>query len=97
MAFAAAKTRLCRKCFCANLRPRLLLEDLQSRGLFEETFVVCMGEFDRTPQINAQAGRDHWSRAQSIVFAGAGIRAGSVMDEPTAAPSRRKTPSHRPT
>src|SRR5207247_10104593 len=38
-----------------------LLEDLEQRGLLEETLVVCLGEFGRTPRINGQAGRDHWA------------------------------------
>lgn len=55
-----------------------LLSDLDQRGLLEDTLVVCMGEFGRSPQINQHGGRDHWSAAQSIVFAGAGIQAGSI-------------------
>jgi hypothetical protein len=55
-----------------------LLSDLQQRGLLEDTLVVCMGEFGRTPLINNKGGRDHWSAVQSVVFAGAGIRGGSV-------------------
>lgn len=55
-----------------------LLEDLSARGLLDETLVICMGEFGRSPRINRHAGRDHWPHAQSIVLAGAGIPAGSV-------------------
>jgi len=55
-----------------------LLEDLGQRGLLKDTLVVCMGEFGRTPLINKFGGRDHWSAVQSVVFAGAGIRAGSI-------------------
>lgn len=55
-----------------------LLEDLAARGLLEETLVVVMGEFGRTPKINANAGRDHWGDCASVVFAGGGVRGGTV-------------------
>src|SRR5262249_25374280 len=55
-----------------------LLEDLQERGLLEETLVVWMGEFGRTPVINANGGRDHWGRVFSVALAGGGIRGGQV-------------------
>jgi hypothetical protein len=55
-----------------------LIEDLEQRGLLEETLVVVMGEFGRTPRINAQAGRDHWGLCQSVLLAGGGIRGGQV-------------------
>lgn len=55
-----------------------LLEDLDSRGLLDETLVVWMGDMGRTPRINAGAGRDHWSFCYSIVLAGAGVRGGQV-------------------
>ena len=56
-----------------------LLDDLDARGLLQSTLVVCMGEFGRTPKINAMAGRDHWGHAASLVFAGAGVRPGAVL------------------
>jgi hypothetical protein len=55
-----------------------LLEDLAQRGLLDETLVVCLAEFGRTPKINAAAGRDHWAQCFSVVLAGAGIRGGQV-------------------
>ena len=55
-----------------------LLDDLHARGMLDDTLVVCMGEFGRTPLVNRHAGRDHWSAVQSVVLAGAGIRAGSI-------------------
>jgi hypothetical protein len=55
-----------------------LLTDLSDRGLLSDTLVVCMGEFGRSPRINAAAGRDHWPFVNSVVLAGAGIRGGSV-------------------
>ena len=55
-----------------------LLEDLQQRGLSEQTLVVVMGEFGRTPKINKDAGRDHWGLCQSVLLAGGGIKGGQV-------------------
>jgi hypothetical protein len=63
-----------------------LLDDLDSRGILDETLVVVMGEFGRTPRIgrvvmNAAtdaSGRDHWPNAYSVLLAGAGIKGGSV-------------------
>jgi hypothetical protein len=55
-----------------------LLEDLDRRGMLDETLVVCLGEFGRTPKINAQAGRDHWAACNSVVVAGAGVRSAMV-------------------
>jgi hypothetical protein len=57
-----------------------LLEDLHRRGLLESTVVWCTGEFGRTPKINnTNAGRDHWPRAMSMLFAGGGIRGGQII------------------
>jgi hypothetical protein len=56
-----------------------LIEDLTERGLFDNTLVVMMGEFGRTPKINGNAGRDHHGRANSVVLFGAGIPAGLVV------------------
>lgn len=55
-----------------------LLEDLASRGLLDDTLVVCLGEFGRTPHINSAAGRDHWGPCNSVVLAGAGIGGGRI-------------------
>ena len=55
-----------------------LIEDLGNRGALEETLIVVMGEFGRTPKINAQAGRDHWGSCQSVLLAGGGIQGGVV-------------------
>ena len=52
------------------------LEDLDSRGLLDETLVVTMGEMGRTPKINAKGGRDHWTHCYSVLLAGGGIRGG---------------------
>ena len=58
-----------------------LMQDLEDRGLLDETLVVMMSEMGRTPKINANAGRDHWTECYSVLFAGAGIRGGTVYGE----------------
>lgn len=55
-----------------------LLDDLQSTGLLDETLVVMMSDFGRTPRVNGSAGRDHWTTCYSVVLAGAGIKGGTV-------------------
>jgi hypothetical protein len=55
-----------------------LLADLSDRGMLKRTLVVAVGEFGRTPKINANQGRDHWGACQSAVLAGGGIRGGHV-------------------
>ncbi len=56
-----------------------LITDLEQRGLLDSTLVVMMGEMGRTPRVNAQAGRDHWSMAQCILFAGGGVKPGQII------------------
>jgi hypothetical protein len=56
-----------------------LIEDLHQRGLLAETLVVAIGEFGRTPKINANGGRDHWGHVFSFVMAGAGVRTAQVV------------------
>jgi hypothetical protein len=53
-----------------------LIDDLGSRGLLDETLVIGMGEFGRTPKINGTAGRDHWPFCYSVLLAGGGVRGG---------------------
>jgi hypothetical protein len=55
-----------------------LLDDLAMRGRLDDTLVVWMGDMGRTPRINKDAGRDHWSFCYSVLAAGAGIRGGEV-------------------
>jgi hypothetical protein len=68
-----------------NLMPKMdlaysaLLEDLDDRGLLDETLVVWMGEFGRSPKINGAAGRDHWGPVFSAALAGGGVRGGQVI------------------
>lgn len=56
-----------------------LLGDMHERGLLAETLVCFVTEFGRTPRLNRFQGRDHWSYAYSIAFAGAGVRGGQVI------------------
>lgn len=59
-----------------------LISDLESRGLLDETLVICTSEHGRTPQIDSKpvgGARHHWSRAYSSVFAGGGLSAGKVV------------------
>jgi len=58
-----------------------LLEDLHQRGLLDETMVVAMGEFGRTPKVNPAGGRDHWPQCWTIAFAGGGVKGGQVVGE----------------
>jgi hypothetical protein len=55
-----------------------LLGDLHERGLLDETLVVVMGEFGRSPKVNPWAGRDHWPRCYSVLLAGGGVRGGHI-------------------
>lgn len=65
-----------------RLQPQLdqvlsaLISDLEDRGMLENTIVYCAGEFNRTPRINGNAGRDHWARSMAVVLAGGGFRRG---------------------
>ncbi len=56
-----------------------LIKDLKQQGMLERTLVVVLGEFGRTPKINDRGGRDHWSNAMSVLFAGGGVRGGQVI------------------
>jgi hypothetical protein len=69
-----------------------LLDDLSQTGLLDDTFVVMLGEFGRTPKINNDAGRDHWGHCFFGLFAGAGVRPGQVIgrsDETGSYPATR--------
>jgi uncharacterized protein (DUF1501 family) len=56
-----------------------LITDLDQRGLLDDTLVMMLGEFGRTPKINAKAGRDHWGPCFYALFAGAGVQGGQVI------------------
>jgi len=62
-----------------DLAMSALIDDLEDRGLLDETLVVAMGEFGRTPKLNTRDGRDHWPRVFSVALAGAGIQGGAVL------------------
>jgi hypothetical protein len=69
-----------------------LLEDLHERGMLDDTLVLAMGEFGRTPKINPAGGRDHWPQCWSIAMAGGGVKGGQVIgasDEHGAYPKDR--------
>jgi hypothetical protein len=55
-----------------------LITDLAEQGLLDSTIVYCAGEFNRTPKINARAGRDHWARSMAVLLAGGGFKRGYV-------------------
>lgn len=57
----------------------MLIEDLSQRGLLDNTLVVQIGEFGRTPKVNNDAGRDHWPKAFSVALAGGGIKGGQLI------------------
>ena len=68
------------------------LDDLRERGLLDTTLLAVFGEFGRTPTLNKDAGRDHWGKAGSLLFAGAGVKNGLVLgatDKLGAYPTRR--------
>jgi hypothetical protein len=56
-----------------------LLDDLHDRGRLEETLVVVMGEFGRTPKVSTAGGRDHWPRVFSVLLAGGGVPGGQLI------------------
>jgi uncharacterized protein (DUF1501 family) len=58
-----------------------LVSDLADRGMLEDTVVMWMGEFSRTPNINGGGGRDHWARSWSVVVGGGGFKRGVAVGE----------------
>ncbi|HBP18858.1 MAG TPA: DUF1501 domain-containing protein, partial [Planctomycetes bacterium] len=56
-----------------------LLDDLAERDLLRRTLVLCMGEFGRTPDLNARGGRDHYPQVSSALLAGGGLRVGQAV------------------
>ena len=56
-----------------------LIEDLEQRGLLENTLVCNLAEFGRTPRVNPAGGRDHWPQCFSVYFAGGGVQGGQVV------------------
>jgi uncharacterized protein (DUF1501 family) len=70
-----------------------LVTDLIDRGLFERTLVVAMGEFGRTPKMNADAGRDHWGDTFSVLMANGRMRMGQAVG---ASDAKGEAPTERP-
>ncbi len=70
-----------------------LLQDLRDRRLLDETLVVVMGEFGRTPKLNTQGGRDHWPRVFSVLLAGGGVPGGQIIGSSDAT---GESPNDRP-
>ena len=70
-----------------------LLEDLDTRGMLDNTMVICMGEFGRTPRVNSSAGRDHWSQAMFVTIGGGPIKRGITVGETDA---QAEYPASRP-
>lgn len=71
-----------------------LIEDLDQRGLLDETLVTCLAEFGRTPKVNPAGGRDHWPQCFSCTFAGGGVQGGRAIgasDPIGAVPAERPT------
>jgi membrane-anchored protein YejM (alkaline phosphatase superfamily) len=73
-----------------------LVEDLDERGMLDETLVVVNAEFGRTPAINKNSGRDHWPWVYSLVLAGAGIQAGTIYGSSDDSAAYPKTHPHDP-
>jgi hypothetical protein len=70
-----------------------LIDDLRDRSMLDETLIVVMGEFGRTPKLNTNAGRDHWPRVFSVVMAGGGVQGGQVVGT---SDSTGESPADRP-
>lgn len=70
-----------------------LLGDLKDRELLQNSLVLVMGEFGRTPKLNSVGGRDHWPRVFSLLLAGGGVRGGQVIG---ASDSRGESPADHP-
>jgi uncharacterized protein (DUF1501 family) len=70
-----------------------LLGDLRQRGMSDNTLVLAMGEFGRTPELNPRGGRDHWPGCWTVLFSGAGVRGGQVVGSSDATASE---PRDRP-
>jgi Protein of unknown function (DUF1501) len=70
-----------------------LVEDLHQRGLLQNTIVLVMGEFGRTPRMNPTAGRDHWGEVMSVLVGGGGLSAGQTVG---ASSARGEYPHDRP-
>jgi uncharacterized protein (DUF1501 family) len=70
-----------------------LFDDLQQRGMLDDTLVIAVGEFGRTPRVNEQGGRDHWPGVWSALIGGGGVQGGRVIG---ASDAHATAPSERP-
>ncbi len=61
----------------------VLIDDLEDRGLLDETIVYCAGEFARTPKVNGKGGRDHWAKSMAVLMAGGGFKRGFAYGSTT--------------
>ena len=68
-----------------------LVEDLEQREWLQDTAIIWMGEFSRTPRINGNAGRDHWARSWSVVVGGGGLNGGLAIGETNSDGTRVET------
>ena len=82
-----------RQCWPFDQACSALLSDLAERGMLNDTAVIAVGEFGRSPKINPQAGRDHWPQCYSALVAGGGFRGGQVVG---ASDDRGEYPASRP-
>ncbi len=73
-----------------------LVQDLEQRGMLQDTVIVCMGEFGRTPRINQNVGRDHWASSWSVMIGGGGLQGGIAVGETDADGVRIETESYLP-
>ena len=73
-----------------------VVTDLRQRGMWDDTVVVCMGEFGRTPRINQNVGRDHWARSWSVAVGGGGLTGGIAVGKTNEDGTRVEGPSHLP-
>ena len=70
-----------------------LLADLKDHGMLDETMVIWMGEFGRTPKLNTMGGRDHWPKVMSVAMAGGGLKGGIAVGKSDA---KGEEPAERP-
>ena len=73
-----------------------LIEDLQDRGLLDQTLVVATGEFGRSPKVNPAGGRDHWPSCGTLVMSGGGVVGGQVIGSSDSIASEPKDRPVRP-
>lgn len=76
-----------------DLAVSAFIEDLTARGMLDNVLLVITGEFGRTPRINANAGRDHWSQLSTLALAGGGLQLGQAFGESSA---KAETPRSKP-